>query len=159
MCVLNQKEEEEEEEEELGCCCVGRVCQPYKWSAPRHHTIRQGIATVQENVLQADWWMLERVVISMNRFAQYLPDMNLAFNLNNESRIAVPYEEITRNQERGRGSGTPNGAENWSNNRSDRRLPISEQDFPETVFHDMSFRNTFAAYGSVGCPPSSVSSQ
>jgi hypothetical protein len=92
----------------------------------------------------------------MNSFSQHLPDMDLAFNLNDESRIAVPYEDITRRREQGRRSGNPNGAENWSDNRSDGWLPMPEQDFPETVFHDMSFRNTFAAYGSVGCPPSSA---
>jgi Glycosyl transferase family 90 len=127
----------------------------HPWNEISGITIRQGVATVQENVLPTHRWMLEGVATSMNSFAQYLPDMDLAFNLNDESRIAVPYEDIKRNREKGRRSGNPNGAKNWSDNRSDGWLP-SEQDFPETVFHDMSFRNTFAAYGSIGCPPSSA---
>lgn len=128
----------------------------HPWNEISGITVRQGLATVQENVLPTHRWMLEGVAILMNSFAQYLPDMDLAFNLNDEARVAVPYEDIKRYRERGKGSGVSNGAATWSDRRSEGWLPISEQEFPDTVFHDMSFRNTFAAYGSVSCPPSSA---
>ena len=126
------------------------------WNEISGITVREGVATVQENVLATHRWMLEGVAVFMNSFAQYLPDMDLAFNLNDEPRVAVPYEELTRYRERGKASGGSNGKETWSENRSEGWLSIPEHDFPDTVFHDMSFRNTFAAYGSVGCPASSA---
>jgi hypothetical protein len=126
------------------------------WNEISGITVRQGIATVQDNVLPTHRWMLEGVTIFMNSFAQYLPDMDLAFNLNDEPRVAIPYENLMRFRERGRGSGGANKPASWSENRSDGWLTIPEQDFPDTVFRDMSFRNTFAAYGSVGCPASSA---
>lgn len=126
------------------------------WNEISGITVRRGIATVQDNVLPTHRWMLEGVAIFMNSFAQYLPDMDLAFNLNDEPRVAIPYDNLMRFREQGRGSGGANEPASWSENRSDGWLAISEQDFPDTVFTDMSFRNTFAAYGSVGCPSSSM---
>lgn len=129
------------------------------WNEISGITIRGGVATVQENVLPTHRWMLEGVSTFMNSFARYLPDMDLAFNLNDESRVAVPYDHITSLRQEARKSGSLAGKRQWSENRSEGWLPIPEENFGDTVFHDLSFRNTFAAYGSVGCPSSSTARQ
>lgn len=126
------------------------------WNEISGITIRDGVANVQENVLPTHRWMLEGVAIFMNSFARYLPDMDLAFNLNDEARVALPYDHIKTLRQQARTFGSPSGTRSWSIARSNGWLPIPEQSFPDTIFHDMSFRNTFAAYGSVGCPSSSA---
>ncbi len=60
------------------------------WNEISGITIRDGEARVQENVIPTHRWMLEGVAVLINSFARYLPDMDLAFNLNDESRVTVP---------------------------------------------------------------------
>ncbi|EXJ78072.1 hypothetical protein A1O3_09233 [Capronia epimyces CBS 606.96] len=124
------------------------------WNEISGITIRNGKASVQENVIPTHRWMLEGVAVLINSFARHLPDMDLAFNLNDESRVAVPYTDIKFLREKG-GSEAKSGGSSWSNDRAAGWLPIPEHEFTETVFRDMSFRNTFRKYGSVGCNPSS----
>ena len=124
------------------------------WNEVSGITVRGGVASVQENVLSTHRWMLEGVAVFMNSFARYLPDMDLAFNLNDESRVAVPYHEITRLRVEGR-KADAEAKESWSENRSESWLLIPDEEFHETVFEGMSFRQTFHAFGSVMCDPSS----
>lgn len=124
------------------------------WNEISGITIRDGNAKVQDNVLPTHRWMLEGVAVLINSFARYLPDMDLAFNLNDESRVAVPYDTIQSLREQGRAQ-DKSGDLSWSVNRATGWLPIPEQEVTETIFQDMSFRNTFRQFGSVGCPPSS----
>jgi hypothetical protein len=125
------------------------------WNEISGITIRNGNAAVQDNVLPTHRWMLEGVAVLINSFARYLPDMDLAFNLNDESRVAVPHEAIESLREQGRLQDKSGGA-SWSTDRAEGWLPIPEQEVTATVFHDMSFRNTFRDFGSVGCGPSSL---
>ncbi|KIX01417.1 uncharacterized protein Z518_09143 [Rhinocladiella mackenziei CBS 650.93] len=125
------------------------------WNEISGITIRDGNAAVQENVLPTHRWMLEGVAVLINSFARYLPDMDLAFNLNDESRVAVPYDSIEFLREQGRVQ-DKSGSASWSGGRAAGWLPIPEQPITETIFRDMSFRNTFRKYGSVGCEPSSL---
>ncbi|KAL2444785.1 hypothetical protein ABEF95_017254 [Exophiala dermatitidis] len=124
------------------------------WNEISGITIRNGKATVQDNVLPTHRWMLDGVAVLINSFAQYLPDMDLAFNLNDESRVAVPYSDLKFLREKGRLERS--GRATWSDDRAAGWSPIPEHEFAETVFHDMSFRNTFRQFGSVGCSPSSL---
>ncbi|KIY03617.1 uncharacterized protein Z520_00308 [Fonsecaea multimorphosa CBS 102226] len=125
------------------------------WNEISGITIRDGEAKVQENVLPTHRWMLEGVAVLINSFARYLPDMDLAFNLNDESRIAVPYEQMKDLRERGRAQ-DKSGASSWSADRAGGWLPIPETEYTETIFRDNSWRNSFRAFGSVSCPPSSL---
>ncbi|KEF63809.1 uncharacterized protein A1O9_01787 [Exophiala aquamarina CBS 119918] len=125
------------------------------WNEISGITIRNGSAAVQENVLPTHRWMLEGVANLINKFSQHLPDMDLAFNLNDESRVAVPFHDIERLRQQGRIE-DKSGPQSWSPERDAGWLPIPEHDVKETVFRDMSFRNTFRAFGSVGCDPKSL---
>lgn len=125
------------------------------WNEISGITIRNGNAAVQENVIPTHRWMLEGVAVLINSFARHLPDMDLAFNLNDESRTAIPYDVVKVLREQGRSQDKSGGA-NWSNGRAAGWLPIPEHEVTETVFGFMSFQNTFRKYGSVGCSPSSL---
>jgi hypothetical protein len=124
------------------------------WNDISGITIRNGEAKVQENVKPTHRWMLEGVAILINAFARYLPDMDLAFNLNDESRVAVPYEHLKHLRETAK-EGDRSGRESWSDHRDEGWLSIPKEDFKETVFRESSWRNSFRTYGSVSCPPTS----
>ncbi|KIW83920.1 hypothetical protein Z517_03166 [Fonsecaea pedrosoi CBS 271.37] len=125
------------------------------WNEISGITIRDGEAKVQENVLPTHRWMLEGVAVLINSFARYLPDMDLAFNLNDESRVAVPYEQLRYFQEQGRAQ-DKSGNSSWSADRASGWLPVPEKEYTETIFRDNSWRNSFHSFGSVSCPPSSL---
>ncbi|ODH13264.1 hypothetical protein ACO22_07431 [Paracoccidioides brasiliensis] len=57
--------------------------------------IRDGSAKLQEDIIPTHEGMIEGVAKMVTPFAQYLPDMDFAFNLNDECRIAVAWENIT----------------------------------------------------------------
>lgn len=116
------------------------------WNEISGISIRNGQASVLPNVLPTHKWMLDGVAVLINKFAQHLPDMDLAFNLNDEARVAVPYEDLgaVHQDSQPPVETAPN---HW--------FPVSNDPITDTVFRDMSFRNTFREYGSVGCPPSS----
>ncbi|GAB7358190.1 hypothetical protein MBLNU230_g0343t1 [Neophaeotheca triangularis] len=41
-------------------------------------------------------WQQEATIGMMEQFAQYLPDMDLAFNIHDEPRVVVPHDELSR---------------------------------------------------------------
>jgi hypothetical protein len=124
------------------------------WNGISGITIRNGEAKVQDNVLPTHRWMLEGVAHLINTFARYLPDMDLAFNLNDESRVASPHTEISRLRSQA-GNIELKGTASWSNNRAKGWLPIPDAEYHESDFVEASFQNTFSSYGSVGCDPKS----
>ncbi|RMZ88416.1 hypothetical protein DV736_g4349, partial [Chaetothyriales sp. CBS 134916] len=126
------------------------------WNEIAGISIRGGVATVQENILPTHRWMLEGITVLVNAFARYLPDMDLAFNLNDESRVAVPYDRLQSLRRQGEATKSF-GTASWSPNRASGWRPITKVPNRDTVFHDLSFHNTFGPFGSVGCPPSSAS--
>ncbi len=117
--------------------------------------IRAGSASVFENVPGTHRWMLEGVATMINKFAQYLPDMDLAFNLNDEARVAVPHREIEHLRRSASALEDRSGKQSWSPDRAGTWSPIREEPYTETVLHDMAFQNTFLDFGSVSCDPSS----
>ncbi|KAK1075582.1 hypothetical protein LTR48_009235, partial [Friedmanniomyces endolithicus] len=41
-------------------------------------------------------WLQQAAVGMMSQFVQYLPDMDLAFNVHDEPRVVVPHDELYR---------------------------------------------------------------
>lgn len=101
--------------------------------------------------------MLDGVIENIQHFAEWLPDMDLAFNMNDECRVAVPFEDIEPMRQIGRNYGdlqkavqntfTPNRGEEW------RLFP--EEPITDTPLKHISFQRTFTRFGAIGCPPSS----
>ena len=125
------------------------------WNEISGITIRNGRADVQENVLPTHRWMLEGVATLINSFAQYLPDMDLAFNLNDESRVAMKYDELMRHREVATLTHL-GGKAMFSTDRGSGWLPIPTEPTTDSILENWSGHNTFREWGSAGCPPSSA---
>ncbi|KAI9834789.1 MAG: hypothetical protein M1819_002875 [Sarea resinae] len=128
------------------------------WNEISGISIRNGEVQLSPNVLPTHRWMLDGVASMIRNFAQFLPDMDLAFNLNDESRVAVPYEEMEKMRKAGRIAAltAATTTSNWSESRAEGWKPIPSSSLTTTRFVDSSFHNTFDTYGSIGCPPNSA---
>lgn len=125
------------------------------WNEISGITIRNGHAAVQENVLPTHRWMLEGVVQLLDNFAVYLPDMDLAFNLNDESRTALTYQTRQKLEEKAKLSQF-RGVRTFSGSRADGWRDIPEEAISETIFDNWSFQNTFAEWAATTCPYTSA---
>ncbi|OCK79306.1 glycosyltransferase family 90 protein [Lepidopterella palustris CBS 459.81] len=119
--------------------------------------IRNGSVDLSANVLQTHRWMVEGVAHMIERFAKWLPDMDLAFNLNDEARVAVPFEELESMHSKAKDSSgtTYTGIARFSDNRASGWPHIPEEPITQTRFREYSFQRIFHKFGAVGCPPNS----
>ncbi|EON64250.1 hypothetical protein W97_03481 [Coniosporium apollinis CBS 100218] len=120
-------------------------------------SIRDGKVDVLPGTPGTHRWMLDGAIRIIENFVEWLPDMDLALNLNDEPRVAVPYRDIEKMRRKGRQPRLvgANKITKFSDNRAGGWAPVTEEQFPDTNFEMLSFQRTFYEYGSVGCPPSS----
>lgn len=123
-------------------------------------TVRNGAAEPQPDILPTHRWMIEGIVEMIRPFAAYLPDMDIAFNLNDECRVAVPWKHIQRLKQvadplLAASSALP-VSDQWSRNRASswprNALQHQKQD---SEFEDLSFQKNFDRVARPLCPPSS----
>ncbi|RMY00088.1 hypothetical protein D0868_09196 [Hortaea werneckii] len=121
-------------------------------------SIRGGKADVSPNVMPTHRWMVDGLVEMIGHFAEYLPDMDLAFNLNDECRVAVPFEDIEPMRKNAvhprivEGEAVQN---RFSEGRAEQWKTVPEEPSQERVLKEMSWQKTFYEFGSIGCPPKS----
>lgn len=128
------------------------------WNEVAEISIRSGKAEIGASVLPTHRWMVEGAIAMLNGFVQWLPDMDLALNINDESRVAIPYDVL----ESYRSIGTKKvvtldfGKETRWSNESAQSWPSKDEPLPsQSRFKDYSFTNTFYSHGSIACPPNS----
>jgi len=128
------------------------------WNDAAGISIRSGQAAISPNVVPTHRWMLDGLVEMISKFAEYLPDMDLAFNLNDECRVAVPFQQIESMRLAGEGSGvlTQSPRNAFTPGRGDQWQLIPDQSITETPLMELSWQRTFYDFGSVGCPPRSA---
>ncbi|KAF2836385.1 glycosyltransferase family 90 protein [Patellaria atrata CBS 101060] len=120
--------------------------------------IRDGKAQISTNVVPTHRWMLEGVIRMIDQFSTWLPDMDLGFNLNDECRVAVPFEVIEplkAEAQRQKTAIRDIKAKTFSPNRADVWSTLPTQAPHEKFFEDASGRKSFASWGSIGCAPKS----
>ena len=129
-----------------------------EWNDIAEISIRSGKAEIGPNVVPTHRWMLDGVLAMMDEFVSKLPDMDLAFNINDEPRIAVPWKAIQELRQ----DGTPKGplkqgvSNVWSLDRGQTwQLSENFKDL-QRPFKERSLLNSFATYGSIACPSSSA---
>ena len=121
-------------------------------------TIRQ--SQVESRPGKEHRWMAETLKNMLERFSEHLPDMEFAFNLNDEPRTIVSFEAMqTLRQEAGRGlalmsslTSSGNVRNEWSQNRASN-LDRSEPGLSHPC-QDIARRHTFSVY-TAHCPPDS----
>ncbi|THX20996.1 hypothetical protein D6D17_00315 [Aureobasidium pullulans] len=128
------------------------------WNDVAGISIRNGKAEISPNVMPTHRWMLDGIVDMISRFSEFLPDMDLGFNLNDECRVAVPYEDIqARRKAAKRKTDSYNDAKNaFSGKRADAWKPVPEESSGTAPFREMSWQRTFNEFGKAGCPPGSA---
>lgn len=122
-------------------------------------SIRNGEPRIQEGVKPTHAWMVEGAAKMIGKFSKHLPDMDLVFNLNDEPRVAVPWEKAFQLKRQAKAQDpVPEEAvlSSWSADRQDDWGPIEPADQTnETIFTDGAWRGVFDPYVSAVCPPSS----
>ena len=122
-------------------------------------SIRDGKAHVQKGIKPTHAWMVQGAAVMIGKFSEHLPDMDIVLNLNDEPRVAVPWEKLLplKQKARTRESVPENDLLSmWSVDRRTGWQPIEPADQTnETIFTDGAWRGIFDSYVSTVCPPSS----
>ena len=131
-----------------------------EWNEVAEVTIRAGKANVGQ-VIPTHRWMVEGITKMIEPFAEHLPDMDIAFNINDEARVAIPYPELQKLQATSRAASGRNKAQSskWSENRAESlAFNVTDVQTPlKNIFENHSFTKTMRRFGSISCPPSSLS--
>ena len=138
------------------------------WTEVAGLRILNGTTALGPHIPPTHRWMVEGAADMINPFVQWLPDMDLAFNINDESRVAVPWKamedlkakaKISRqalNQTKTLRSFSTD--KEWTSRFMEPEPPYPS-DFPSPYFKEAPLRSSFMEYGVTGCPPSSLSQQ
>ncbi|MCJ1478740.1 hypothetical protein MMC13_007424 [Lambiella insularis] len=128
------------------------------WNEVAEVTVRSGKAEIGEKMAPTHRWMVEGAIAMMSSFIEHLPDMDLALNINDESRVAIPHADLKKYRDVGMNTGqsTEKKDNTWSVNRAQSWEASND---PTRTFEDHSFTNTFYNYGSISCPPESPARQ
>lgn len=120
--------------------------------------IREGKTEVITNVSDTHSWMMDGVTTMIQEFAEFLPDMDIAFNLNDEPRVAVPYDRIQDALQNPQPYPTPEPSrppKDFSVDRAKKWLDLQQIRVDPQFFEDAKLKPSFQTYGSIACPPDS----
>ncbi|PMD41981.1 glycosyltransferase family 90 protein [Hyaloscypha variabilis F] len=136
------------------------------WTEVAGLRISNGTTALGPHMPATHRWMVEGAANMINKFAEWLPDMDLAFNINDESRVAIPWKDMQSLKENAeisrRALNRTKTLRSFSTNRewADRFMEPEApypSDFPSPDFKEASLRSSFMDYGVTGCPPNSLS--
>jgi hypothetical protein len=128
--------------------------------------VSNGTVHIGPHVVQTHRWMLEGVAEMINTFAEWLPDMDLAFNINDECRVAIPWAEMEDlkhgadlargqlNKNRNLRSFSANTLHLWQGSFMEVE-PRYPADMPSEHFYEASTASSFEHYGVIACSPDS----
>lgn len=131
------------------------------WNEVAEIRIRSGKAEIGPDVKPTHRWMLDGVIAMMKNYIEKIPDMDLGFNINDEPRIAIPYNDLQSLHKDSSPSQMPKQTplNKFSNDRApgwNLSNPSDPTSTPNRPFTDYSFQPTFHTHGSISCLPSSV---
>lgn len=122
-------------------------------------SIRNGTVRLQEGIRPTHAWMVQSAGKMIEKFSEHLPDMDLAFNLDDEPRVIAPWEKVEELRKRARMQQLPPDdkiSNKWSMERNATWDPIEPADqTPEAMFIDRSLQRAFDPYIAPACPPGS----
>lgn len=129
------------------------------WNEVAAVIVRNGKAEPQAEMKPTHRWMIEGVARMLEPFIHHLPDMDVAFNINDECRVAISWERLqsmrysAKTQLR---SPENKLSKTWSENRAQSwsRNTTRDQNSPP-LFVDFSFAKVYNPIGRPTCPPKS----
>ena len=124
-----------------------------RWNEVVEIKIRSGEASVPD-MIPTHRWMIEGVVDMMQPFIKHIPDMDVAFNINDEPRVAIPLSKGQNLHETPVPMIPQRKSNVWSYDRKDKFDALFNQS-SQGLFENWSFKPNFQKYGSVGCPSNS----
>lgn len=120
--------------------------------------IRDGKAEVFGNAPGSHKWMLDGIVHMLDKFVEFVPDMDLAFNLNDEPRVAVPYKQLQEarvHREHYPSHTSADGTIDFRPDRASTWLQTTELPQAPPFFENAWMKSSFQTYGSTACPTDS----
>lgn len=120
--------------------------------------IRGGAVDALGNIPEEYTWIIDGAISMIKQFAEFLPDMDLAFNLGDEPRVAVPYHRLQNALSNPQRYPVPEPARtrlDFSVDRSDRWANIDKIRKDPYFFEDARLKPSFQTYGTVACPAGS----
>ncbi|WPH02682.1 Hypothetical protein R9X50_00554800 [Acrodontium crateriforme] len=130
-----------------------------EWNNAAGLSIRNGEMTVSPIVPGTHRWMLDGVMDMIKPFVDKLPDMDLAFNINDEPRVVIPFEEAESiNSVGSTKSNLNNKAPRpmFSGGRADQWKAIPETPLEDRVFTDLGGQRNFYTYSNAICSSDSA---
>lgn len=121
------------------------------WNEVSEVMIRNGCAKLGPNFLPTHRWMLDGVCDMINEFSQFIPDMDVLFNLNDEPRVAIPFQDMQKLLDVPTLKIVPE--HRWSSDRA-KQWETPEDSQSLRPFEDHSRTNALDE-GTIACPPKS----
>ena len=127
------------------------------WNDVGGISIRNGKADISPNDMATHRWMLEGIVSMISQFEEWLPDMDLGFNMNDEPRVTISYKDMQDMIRIGKGNHDHNSDAQggWYGDRADGWEATATEPLTYSPFTEKSFQRTFHDWGNSACPPSS----
>jgi hypothetical protein len=117
--------------------------------------IRDGKAEILGEVPGSHKWMLDGAIRMIEKFVEFIPDMDLAFNLNDECRVAIPYKELQdarSHREHFREHTLDNGEYDFRPDRASTWPQLDDSPRSPSFFENVGLKPSFQTYGSIACP-------
>lgn len=114
--------------------------------------IRKGKLSITPHVPPTHMWMMQAIVEMIEHFARWLPDMDLAFNLNDEPRSAVRFREMQGRLGIGHNPWQLPTSESGDFQPDRLWIPVPGEPIEDSRYSEGSFHDSFHRYGSVSCP-------
>ena len=121
-------------------------------------SIRNGTPFAQVGLRPTHHWMVLAIVDMIGKFSEHLPDMDIAFNLDDQPRVATRWETVTALRESARSHAPQELSLNiWSKDRASRWAPVVPVDQTrKSAFSNNDGLRIFSKYIRDLCPPSSA---
>ncbi|KAI9892987.1 MAG: hypothetical protein M1814_000871 [Vezdaea aestivalis] len=124
-------------------------------------SIRDGKTDLGPNRLPTHRWMLEGFADLIGSFVEWIPDMDLAINPNDECRVSVDWESrqsMLSSAKQTKSLDRPADTR-WSPSRGSQWLSPDEEESTDSSFVEASFLPSYHSFLARTCPPSSKARQ
>ena len=120
-------------------------------------SIRGGKAAICTRVNDDHRWMVERLVDMISKFSAWLPDMNIAFNVDDQCRITGQCRQSDQVENvRDTGELIPRPDSAFSSNRAAQWELRQSHDQWDVSMKDYGWQPIFHSHGTLHCPPKSL---